>query len=331
MSDSVHYPLQKLRSLFDRFSSKHILVIGDLILDQYIWGDVGRISPEAPVPVVSVTQREFRLGGAGNTAANLASMQCQVSIAGVTGRDSKGERIRHLLDEIGVRAMILEDSSRRSTQKSRVIARHQQLLRIDEEDHQWIGTSVQEQLLERIRGIADSVDGVILSDYAKGLLAAPLIKNILQVFTDKPVIIDPKGYNYQKYSGATAVKPNFVEFSHAVKHPEISKDEIEKQARRLVEKLALQGLVVTLGENGVFVLDDHGNYHTIPTRAKEVFDVSGAGDTFTAAFTAGLVISKDWFLAAQAGNLASGIVVAKVGTATVTAAEILADLDSDKS
>jgi len=211
------------------------------------------------------------------------------------------------------------------------IARHQQLLRIDEEDRHWIDSSVRKQLLERIREIADSVDGVILSDYAKGLLAAPLIPELLALFRGKPVIIDPKGFDYQKYSGATAVKPNFVEFSHAVKHPEIRKDEIEKQARQLVDRLALQGLVVTLGEDGVFVLDDHGDCHTIPTRAKEVFDVSGAGDTFTAAFTAGLVISKDWFLAAQAGNLASGIAVAKVGTATVTAAEIQADLDSDRS
>ena len=322
MSNKIQYPMQKLRELYQHFSDVHILVVGDLILDHYIWGKVERISPEAPVPVLSVQRRESRIGGAGNTAANLASLGAKVTVAGICGDDPEAATLRTLLGQEGIRTLIATDNSRSTTSKSRVIAQRQQLLRIDEENTETIKPDIKHELHQKILANAVDYQGVILSDYAKGVLSPGLLAQIVALFPSIPVIIDPKGYNYSKYAGATALKPNFKEFRAAVKHPELQKDEIELYARKLVGQLSLKGMLVTLGEDGVFVLDDRAQSHIIPTKAKEVFDVSGAGDTFTAAFTAALVLSGDWFLSARAANLASGVAVAKIGTATVTVEEI---------
>ncbi|NLA22387.1 MAG: bifunctional heptose 7-phosphate kinase/heptose 1-phosphate adenyltransferase, partial [Candidatus Marinimicrobia bacterium] len=161
--------------------------------------------------------------------------------------------------------------------------------------------------------------------YAKGLVTEDFIQSILEIFKDKPVLVDPKGFNYQKYRGATALKPNFREFCMAVRRPELALTKIEPLARQLIDELNLKGLIVTLGEQGVFVLDTDQKAALIPTKAREVFDVSGAGDTFIAVFTAVLMVTNDWKIAAEVANLASGIAVGKIGTATVTAAEILAE------
>lgn len=330
MSKNYSYQSEDMKKLFYNFKRLHLLVIGDLILDNYIWGTVKRISPEAPVPIISVEKKESRIGGAGNVAANLASLGSKVTIAGLCGNDKESKILSDLFDQEGIEHLITSISNRKTTVKSRVIAQHQQLIRIDEENVDPVKKEINQAILDNISSSNNNFDGVILSDYSKGLLTAEFIKEILYVFKAKPVIIDPKGYDYNKYRGATTIKPNFKEFCTAVNHPELRKDDLEKHAKILVHNLDLGGIVVTLGKDGVFILDNKGENFVIPTKAKEVYDVSGAGDTFIAVFSAGLILSGNWFIAAKAGNLASGVAVGKLGTATVSIGEIFNNNNSKK-
>lgn len=316
----------KLQTIISDFPRKKILVVGDLILDQYLWGKVERISPEAPVPVVNVVRKEFRLGGAGNVAANLASLGCRVTVAGICGADYGKEAITSLLSQNGITPIILTSDQRPTTVKTRVVAHHQQVVRIDEEDPTTIGKELRRELLSRIREALSSCNGIIISDYAKGLVTEDVVAEIIQNAHSLPVLIDPKGYHYKKYQGATAIKPNFKEFCAAVRHPDLKIEDMDAPARQLVADLKLSGIIVTLGEDGVYVLDDKQAAYRLPTRVREVFDVSGAGDTFIAAFCAALLASNDWRIAAEVANLASGIAVGKVGTATVKREELLAGL-----
>jgi len=325
MLETLSTDLNNLDKIFQEIQNLHILVVGYLILDQYIWGKVERISPEAPVPIITVSRKENRLGGAGNVAANLSALECPVTLAGVCASDQAGQDLQTLCHQKKINSIIATLPERRTSCKARIIAQQQQLLRIDEETVEPVDQKETEQLLKNITALADRFDAVILSDYAKGLVTEDFIHSILEIFKDKPVLVDPKGFNYQKYRGATALKPNFREFCMAVRRPELALTKIEPLARQLVDELNLKGLIVTLGEQGVFVLDTDQKAALIPTKAREVFDVSGAGDTFIAVFTAVLMVTNDWKIAAVVANLASGIAVGKIGTATVTAAEILAE------
>ncbi len=313
---------EELRSLFNDISTLHILVVGDLILDNYIWGSVSRISPEAPVPIIHVGKKESRLGGAGNVAANLASLGSKVSLAGICGTDNSEDILLELCHQRKIEPLIYALEHRTTTVKSRVIAQHQQLLRIDDETCDGIPDDAAGQLFQLISTGPNLYDGVIISDYNKGLLTFDLTAKIIQHFSDIPVIVDPKSNDFQKYRGATTLKPNRKEFITALKHPDMQDAEIEEYARQLVSQNDLEGLVITLGDQGVYILDNNKDSMIIPTKAREVYDVSGAGDTFIATFLAGLILSEDWFLAAKAANLASGVVVGKIGTATVTIDEI---------
>ena len=323
MIPSSHH-MSQLSDVFNHFHRLRLLVVGDLILDHYIWGEVRRISPEAPVPVINVLRHEYRIGGAGNVAANLASLGCQAVIAGFCGDDSAAATLTDLYKQADIESLISTIPTYPTTIKSRVIAQHQQLLRIDEEKNNVITTDQRIELLERIRSQADRFDGMILSDYAKGTFDEPFLQALITLFHDRVTTVDPKGHHYERYRGATVIKPNFGEFRAAVHCPDLTKQLIPGAARKMVQELQLRGLLVTLGEDGVFLLDENNDTCIIPTQAREVYDVSGAGDTFTAAFTAALKLTGNWRLAAQAGNLAAGIVVGKLGTATVSTAEILA-------
>lgn len=323
------YSFDNIKELFEDFARLNILVIGDLILDKYIWGDVDRISPEAPVQIISVKRRENRIGGAGNVAANLSSLGCKTTIVGTCGKDDGYATLTKLFSSMGINQIVNVIPDRPTTVKSRIIAQHQQLLRIDEENRSPIERGFILPLFEEIDSRKEEFDGVILSDYAKGLLTEDFIKDIISIFRGNvPLIIDPKGYDYSRYRGATAIKPNLKEFCTAVHKPDLKNEEIEKYAMRMAKSLDLEGVVVTLGEDGVFVLNNKGESHLIPTKAKQVYDVSGAGDTFTAVFSAALVLSNDWFLAAKSGNIASGVVISKMGTATVSIDEIFNDKNS---
>ncbi|MBN2600784.1 MAG: D-glycero-beta-D-manno-heptose-7-phosphate kinase [Candidatus Marinimicrobia bacterium] len=316
-----------LRSLFKDISSLNILVIGDLILDNYIWGSVNRISPEAPVPVIQVKTKENRLGGAGNVAANLASLGSKVTLAGICGDDNYKNVLSELCNHCNIKPLIQEIPNRQTTLKSRVIAQHQQLIRIDNESCEPIQDTTATVFYKKIVGDSEQYDGVIISDYNKGLLTVNLTSDILKHFSGRPVIVDPKSNDFSKYHGATTLKPNRKEFASAIRHPDLKDDEVGEYAKKLVSDLELEGLVITLGDQGVFVLDNNHKSLTVPTKAREVFDVSGAGDTFIATFLAGLILTDNWFTAAKAANLASGVVVAKIGTATVTIDEIFTNYE----
>lgn len=327
MSPYTDISKKELRALFMQLSSLHILVVGDLIIDNYIWGSVNRISPEAPVPVIQITKKEYRLGGAGNVAANLAGLGTRVTLAGSCGDDGFEKTIAELCQKAAIEPLLQTSAQRNTTLKSRIIAQHQQLLRIDEENCTPLVESETGALFRMISRNSDRYDGVIISDYNKGLLTLSFTSDIIRHFQRKPLIVDPKSNDFSKYRGATALKPNRKEFANAIRQPDLTDDEIEYYGKKLVADINLNGLVITLGEQGVFVLDNQQKSMLIPTKAREVFDVSGAGDTFIATFLAGLIISNNWFTAAKAANLASGVVVGKVGTATVTPAEIFAAYD----
>ncbi len=317
---------KQLQTILAKFPLQKILVLGDLILDQYIWGSADRISPEAPVPIINVRRKEFRLGGAANVAANLASLQCQPILAGVCGSDSGETILRELAIQQQITPLILTCPDRPTTIKTRIIAHHQQVVRIDEEETSSISRKAIHNLIALISNYQGQFDGIIISDYAKGVVTEELLSSILGLAGSRPVLVDPKGYHYRKYHGVTAIKPNFKEFCTAVRHPDLQLEELDQPAREMVKDLNLQGLVITLGEEGVYVLDNLGQSHRISTRAREVFDVSGAGDTFIAAFCATLLSTQDWHVSAEIANLAAGVAVGKIGTATVTPAELLASV-----
>ncbi|MBN2279865.1 MAG: D-glycero-beta-D-manno-heptose-7-phosphate kinase [Candidatus Marinimicrobia bacterium] len=316
---------QYLRSI-EKFSHLKLLVIGDLMLDKYIQGSVSRLSPEAPVPVVKVLKKEDRIGGAGNVAANLAALNCNVSLAGICGEDENGRAIQEMLTQRSIKCEILFTPSKPTTVKTRIIAQHQQVVRVDEEDTHPFSEKMQHELLKNLYQSHKNFDGIILSDYKKGLLTPDFIQNIITRFPDIPVIVDPKGHDFTKYQSATVIKPNWKEFKTAINNPDLKIDKIATEARKMVAQLGLKGIIITLGEQGVFVLDEAGKEKLLPTIARDVFDVSGAGDTFIAAFTAGLLATGDWIFASSLANIASGIVVGKVGTAVVNRQELLDNL-----
>ena len=223
--------------------------------------------------------------------------------------------------------MIPLSDKRPTTVKTRIIAQHQQVVRVDEEKDEPFTQETQNLLMEKLLHSRDKYDGIILSDYNKGLLNYDFIQSVRKNFKNLPVIIDPKGVDYAKYASATAIKPNWKEFKQALNKPCLGFNAIQENAAAMVKELQLQGIIITLGEKGVFVLDDHNQSRVLPTVARDVFDVSGAGDTFVAAFTAGLLSSGSWLKAAALANIASGIVVGKVGTAVVHNKEILDSLN----
>lgn len=312
------------RKLISNFNRINILVIGDIMLDKYIQGSVSRISPEAPVPVVKVEKTEYRIGGAGNVAANLTSLGCNVTLASFCGNDKNGRQIEELLIDKDITPRLLFSDSRPTTVKTRIMAKHQQIVRVDKEETSPVKQKIQTDLLNQVN--KTQYDGIILSDYKKGLITGDYILKIEEAFPNIPIIVDPKGHDYSKYRSATVIKPNWNEFKTAINKPDLELDNIDKHAMQMIKNFHLEGLIITLGENGVYVLEKSGKSNIFPTLARDVFDVSGAGDTFIAAFSAAFLSSKNWQMASYLANITSGIVVGKLGTAVVTSQEILDNL-----
>ncbi|MGQ9454998.1 MAG: D-glycero-beta-D-manno-heptose-7-phosphate kinase [Armatimonadota bacterium] len=308
------------------FDGKKILVVGDLMLDRYVRGTVSRISPEAPVPIVTVRSRYEAAGGAGNVATNVACLGLEVCACGFAGSDQEGETLCRILSEAGVSVECVVRTSRRTTTKTRIIGGHQQMLRLDEEDVSELSPGDYENLLVNIKDrITGDISGVIISDYAKGTLTPDICREVIQLCLMRrvPVFVDPKGMEYSKYAGATAITPNRAELA-SVAHiePFSELDSIVAAARRISSELGLEFVVVTLGEHGL-VLVDPESYEHIPAMARDVFDVTGAGDTVVAVLASGIVAGLDVADAVRLANLAAGIVVGKSGTAAVRRTELL--------
>lgn len=303
-------------------SHSRVLVVGDVMLDRYWFGEVERISPEAPVPVVRVARREDRLGGAANVARNVAALGGHVTLVGVLGEDEAGDSVRRLASEAGIHADLITDRSLHTTLKMRVLGRQQQLLRVDFEQH-----PAQEALDSIDAALARHLanhDIVVLSDYAKGVLTRVegLIAQARRAGI--PVLVDPKGDDYTRYRGATLVTPNRSEMQQAVGRWN-SESELTDRAQRLRADLDLEALLVTRSEQGMTLFTDEGREH-IDAQAHEVFDVSGAGDTVLATLAVSRAIDLPWKDAMGWANRAGGIAVGKLGTSVVTAAELAGEL-----
>lgn len=302
----------------ERASATKILVIGDVMLDRYWFGEVDRISPEAPVPVVRVARREDRLGGAANVARNIVALGARATLMGLVGDDEAGRKVATLASEEGIDAKLVVDSAMPTTLKMRVMGRQQQLLRVDFEETPADGGL--ETLFDNMRAVVKNHDVVVLSDYAKGCLD-PVEKLIaLCRSVGVPVLVDPKGHNYTRYQGATIITPNRLEMSQAV-GAWVDEADLEKRAQDLRTQLELEALLITRSEQGMTLFSDAGRHH-IDAQAHEVFDVSGAGDTVLATLAVARAAGLDWELAVYWANRAGGIVVGKLGTSVVTAGEL---------
>ena len=301
------------------FHTASVLVVGDVILDRYWSGATTRVSPEAPVPVVRITEREDRPGGAGNVAVNVASVGARVTLIGITGVDEAAQRVLEQLRKHGVTCALTRVEGFTTVTKLRVLSQHQQLLRLDFEDPSAIPK--RDGLTHDFCHHLPAADIVILSDYAKGALtdAHTLIK--LARDAGKPVVVDPKGRDFTRYAGATIVTPNLKELC-AVVGPCASEDEIIAKARNLCSAMDLEALLVTRGEHGMTLIPRHGEAYHLEAKARAVYDVTGAGDTVVAVLATGLAARFDLQRATALANVAAGLVVAKLGAAAVTVAEI---------
>ena len=331
--------LKRLRQILDRATSKRILVIGDLMLDEFVWGKVGRISPEAPVPVVEVTGESFFPGGAANVARNLREFLNKVSVIGLIGKDRSGEQLRQLLAERKIDISdFVEDEKFRTIVKTRIIARHQQVVRVDREKITGPSTKQIAAITAAARNRLANVDAIIFEDYGKGFLTRELVGRIARDAraAKKIVTADPNPHNLIDWSGMTAVKPNRAEAFLAAGIPARDSElppnkdvDLVRAGKELLQKWGVQYLLVTLGEHGVMFFEKGKRPHHIPTKARDVFDVSGAGDTAIALFTLALVCNATPLEAALIANHASAVVVGKLGTATVTRDELISSFEHD--
>jgi D-beta-D-heptose 7-phosphate kinase/D-beta-D-heptose 1-phosphate adenosyltransferase len=301
------------------FSETTILVLGDLMIDKYINGDVHRISPEAPVPVLSVRGERTVAGGAANVALNTAGLHAKTIVAGVIGEDAAGEELLTLLTRAGVSIDgVVRDGSRPTTRKTRVVCGNHQIVRLDEEVSDDFSASTTSELAARITRILDSVDAVILSDYAKGVLGNGLPQTMIRECRRRniPVLVDPKRYDYTAYQGATCVTPNLKEFQHALEFLGLTNEPLETSAPKLRRHLPCESLLVTQGADGMTLITDTAIVH-LSAMAEEVFDVSGAGDTVIATVSTALAAGLPLQSAIELANAAASIVVRHAGTAPI--------------
>lgn len=302
----------------EKISQTRVLVVGDVMLDRYWFGEVDRISPEAPVPVVRVAKREDRLGGGANVARNIVALGGQVTLLGIVGDDEAGQQIARLADEGGIRAQLVPDPQMHTTLKMRVLGRQQQLIRIDFD--YLPGEQTLQNLEQHYQRLLDEHDIVVLSDYAKGVLThcAPLIEMARK--RGMPVLVDPKGDEYDRYTGASLISPNRIEMQQAVGKWK-TEDQLTRSAQALRQRLELEALLITRSEQGMTLYTEEGRFH-VDAAAHEVFDVSGAGDTVLATMAVTRAAGLDWQQSVEWANRAGGIVVGKLGTSIVSAEEL---------
>ncbi|MEI6831582.1 MAG: D-glycero-beta-D-manno-heptose-7-phosphate kinase [Candidatus Omnitrophota bacterium] len=331
----------KLKQIIQKFGKAKILVVGDLILDEYIWGSVERISPEAPVPVLWAKKRTFIPGGTANVANNIRSLGGGVTLLGVTGKDANS---KILLSELKKRKIntsgIFVEQGRHTTVKTRILAGSQQVVRVDWEHTHDLSNELNFKILKYIEKNIKSFDAVIVEDYGKGVINVALLERLIALAAKykKIITVDPKEENFQYYRGVTAITPNRKELENAIRNLKLkdttnrfkintdrlfTDKDVESAAGQILIYLKLDSILVTLGEQGMKLFEKNGRVIHIPTVAQEVFDVSGAGDTVISTFTLGLCAGASKAEAAHIANFAAGIVVGKLGTAVTTVKELL--------
>jgi len=309
----------------DKFPQARIMVVGDIMVDHFIWGSVSRISPEAPVPVVRVTNESFHLGGAANVVHNIHALGGKVYTAGVTGHDGMGKKIVQDLRALGISTGgIIVTHKRPTTKKTRIIAHNQQVVRFDREETSSLSTNIKKRIISYCRKTLSDVDAVILSDYDKGLLSQELVEEVIALCKKdkKPVIVDPKVEHIAMYQGVTMITPNQQEAGEASGIKILTDEDASRAASFLQKKIGCEAVLITRGEQGMTLVEKNGSFAHIPTLATEVYDVTGAGDTVVSVLTLALTTGASKRVAALIANYAAGIVIKKLGTASVGKEEL---------
>jgi len=318
---ALRYRTRNLLRYLDGFSHTCIMVVGDIMIDQYIWGKVDRISPEAPVPVVEVTSESLLLGGAANVVHNIHTLDAKCCVCGVVGNDDMGKHVMGLLQALGIaNSGVLIEEDRPTTIKTRVIAHSQQVVRYDRESRKEISDASVERLMANIRHHIDEVDGVIISDYGKGVISQDLLTELLSLARDrgKIVTVDPKVSHFTDYQGVTAITPNHQEAEQAAGIFIHDENSLIRAGQAIRDRLNCDMVLITRGEMGMTLIEKENKIAHIPTSAREVFDVTGAGDTVIASFTLALATGAPSAEAAVISNFAAGAVVGEIGTACVS-------------
>jgi D-beta-D-heptose 7-phosphate kinase/D-beta-D-heptose 1-phosphate adenosyltransferase len=312
-------------TLIERFAGRRLVVVGDLMLDRFIWGAVRRISPEAPVPVVEVERESQHLGGAGNVVANVVALGATALPVGVIGDDANAELLEAEFRRAGVDATgVVRDASRPTTTKTRIVAHSQQVVRADREQRHAVEGAAAEAVFAAFEAHLATADAVVVSDYDKGLLAGDLLARVLEAARGRgvPVCLDPKVRRFLRYQPVTVVTPNHHEAEAATGLSATTDDELEACGRRIQELLGGPAVLITRGEAGMSLVDSDGSVAHVPTMAQQVYDVTGAGDTVIATLALALATGAPMLDAAVLSNVAAGVVVGKVGTATVSGGEL---------
>jgi D-beta-D-heptose 7-phosphate kinase/D-beta-D-heptose 1-phosphate adenosyltransferase len=312
---------ERARELVGAFADCRVLVFGDFMLDRYVWGSVDRISPESPVPVVVVDRESTMLGGAGNVARNLASLGAEVDVVTVVGDDAAADELRRLMAgwKIPTDGFVV-DASRPTTEKTRVVARNQQVVRYDRESDQPVDPDAVQRVLAAVRERAPRVQGVVIEDYAKGLLSHEVLRAVMKVFRDQSVrcFVDPKAEPWDVYEGAELVKPNLREASLHVRGRVRDDDDLDRVGRQIVEATGAQMVAITRGEEGMDLFSGEGRVDHAPAHRRAVSDLAGAGDTAIAVLAVARLSGATWGEAARLAMAAAGYVVGIPGTATLT-------------
>lgn len=317
-----------LLNLIDRFGDARILVVGDMMLDRFIWGKVSRISPEAPVPVVQVVRESAILGGAANVVCNIQALGGQAVPVGMIGKDAPAAMFKGLLSEQNIADHGLVASEDFATiQKTRIVAHQQQVCRVDREGTFNLSTDAKHLLESRLQQLLPEASALIISDYGKGVIYPSMLKQLREQMAETYISVDPKDKNFAHYQGVDILTPNHNEAERMADEAIVDRPSLRRAAQKIFQQLHCRHLLITLGEHGMALFTDPENLIRIPTKAREVYDVSGAGDTVIATYTLAKAVGSSPAQAAWLANLAAGIVVGKLGTATVTSEELKAAVE----
>jgi D-beta-D-heptose 7-phosphate kinase/D-beta-D-heptose 1-phosphate adenosyltransferase len=314
----------------DNFSTTKVLIVGDVMLDRYWWGSVGRISPEAPVPVVRLDRTTLSAGGAANVAVNIAGLGATPMLVGIVGVDSDAECVRRILGASGVDPdNLIGAKDRPTTVKTRVIAHSQQVVRVDQESDAYINPDAVDLIIGRVKSQIADADAMIISDYSKGMMTNRVLSTIIDLARDSqtPVLVDPKGKDYTKYKGVSLITPNRREAAEACNLNENTPSVVDVAGNRLLSELAFESLLITQGEEGMTLFRRDVKSRHFPTAARKVYDVTGAGDTVIATLATALGAGADLETATLIANVAAGSVVEQIGTTAITLQGLRAALD----
>jgi len=310
----------------ENFSKVKVLIVGDIMLDRYWWGSVSRISPEAPVPIVTLDKTSLLAGGAANVAANVAGLGAKPYLVGIIGEDEEAKIFSEVLREANISySFLVPLKNRRTTVKTRIVAHNQHVVRIDQENTRELSKKEEIVVFKKIEAIIDEVDIVIISDYAKGLITEEIAKRLITKSASqrKKILVDPKGRDYSKYSGATLLTPNQKEAVQATDIDDYKEDSLEKSGNILLENLSLEALLITRGEKGMMLFQKNKEIANLKALARKVYDVTGAGDTVIASLAVMLASGADFREAANIANISAGLVVEQIGTTAISLETLL--------